>query len=273
MLCDAQVHIWGANTSERPWPHVHGEPHRSIPYGADEIISEMDRAGVERAVIIPPSWEGDRNDLAVAAVGDYPGRFGIMGRVNLGSAAPLDLSHWRDTPGMLGVRLTFHRPEMRAWLTDGSAEWLWRETERLDLPVMVLAPGQSAELAPIARRFAHLTLIVDHLNLSTEAVADDIGPVIDSLMPLVDCENVIMKISALPCYTNEPFPFPGLHRHIRRVVDCFGKDRCVWGSDISRLTCDYREWAMLFQEEFGLLSKDEAEAVGKTTLCRALNWS
>lgn len=273
MLCDAQVHIWGADTQARRWPKVHGEPHREIPFGAREIINEMDRAGVERAVIVPPSWEGDRNDLAVAAVTDYPGRFYIMGRVNLHSAKPRDLSHWRDTAGMLGVRLTFHRPEMRAWLTDGSAEWLWQETERLGLPVMLLAPGQSAELAPIARRYPDLTLIVDHCNLSTEAVASDIGPVIESLMPLVDYENVIIKISALPCYTDEAFPFKGLQGHIRRVIDAFGKDRCVWGSDISRLTCDYRDWATLFHGEFGLLSADEAAAVGGTTLCRALHWS
>ena len=273
VLCDAQVHIWGADTPARPWPKVHGEPHREVPYGAQEIIEEMDRAGVERAVIVPPSWEGDRNDLAVNAVTDYPGRFCIMGRVNLGPAAPRDLSHWLDTPGMRGVRLTFHRPEMRRWLTDGSASWLWEEAERLGLPVMLLAPGQSAELVPIARRYRDLTLIIDHCNLSVEAVASDIGPAIDSLMPLVDCANVIMKISALPCYTEEVFPFQGLQGDIRRVIDAFGKDRCVWGSDISRLPCDYRDWATLFLEEFGLLSHEEAEAVGGATLCRALNWS
>ncbi len=272
MLCDAQVHIWGADSPARPWPKIHGEPHRAAPYGAKEIIGEMDRAGVERAVISPPSWEGDRNDLAVEAVTDYPGRFCIMGRVDLRSGAPIDLSHWRDTPGMRGVRLTFHRPEMRAWLTDPDTERLWREAERCDLPVMLLAPGQSDALVPIASRHPNLNLVIDHCNLPTDAVASDIGPVIESLMPLVDYENVFIKISALACYTDEPFPFPGLHRHIRRVIDAFGPDRCCWGSDISRLTCDYREWVTLFRADFGLLSHKEAELVGGATLRRVLDW-
>jgi len=273
LLCDAQVHIWGADTRQRPWPKIHGEPHRATPFSAQEVIGAMDGAGVERAVIIPPSWEGDRNDLAVKAVADYPGRFGIMGRVNLSSGTKPSLAHWRDTPGMLGVRLTFHRPEMRSWLTDGSAEWLWRETERLGLPVMLLAPGQSAELAPIARRYPDLTLIIDHLNLPTEAVATDIAPTINSLLPLIEYDNVIMKISALPCYTDEESPFRGLCQHIRRVIDAFGKDRCVWGSDISRLPCDYRDWAALFHEDFGLLDHEEATAVGAATLLRVLRWT
>jgi predicted TIM-barrel fold metal-dependent hydrolase len=61
MICDAQVHIWAADTPERPWPARH-PPHRE-PLGKEELLGEMDRAGIDRAIIVPPSWEGDRNDL------------------------------------------------------------------------------------------------------------------------------------------------------------------------------------------------------------------
>lgn len=273
MLCDAQVHIWGADSPERPWPIVHGVPHRVLPYSADEVIEAMDGAGVDRAVIIPPSWEGDRNDLAVAAALAYPGRFGIMGRVNLHQHTGSDLDHWRETPGMLGIRLTFHQPEMRPWLTDGSAAWLWREAERVGLPVMMLAPGQTGEIAPIARRHPDLAIIVDHLNLSTQSTSADIGPAIEALLPLVKYENVVIKISALPCYTDEQFPFPRLQDHIRRVVNAFGSERCVWGSDMSRLPCAYKEWVSMFSPATGPLNAIEARNVGGLTLTRVLNWA
>ena len=42
----------------------------------------LDAAGVSRVVIVPPSWEGDRNDLALAAVKSHPDRFAIMGRID-----------------------------------------------------------------------------------------------------------------------------------------------------------------------------------------------
>ena len=35
MICDAQVHIWAANTPERPWP-ARAEPHRA-PLGKEEL--------------------------------------------------------------------------------------------------------------------------------------------------------------------------------------------------------------------------------------------
>ena len=37
---------------------------------------------------------------------------------------------------MLGIRLTFHIPEHRKMLFDGSADWLWPAAERVGVPIM-----------------------------------------------------------------------------------------------------------------------------------------
>ena len=67
-IVDAQVHIWGADTPERPWPPGQAHrAHRPQPFSKDDLLAAMAAAGVDRAVIVPPSWEGDRNDLALAA--------------------------------------------------------------------------------------------------------------------------------------------------------------------------------------------------------------
>ena len=78
-IVDAQVHIWAANTPERPWPDRH-EAHRPIPLGKDELLREMEAAGVNRVIIVPPSWEGERNDIALDAAQKHPDRFAVMGR-------------------------------------------------------------------------------------------------------------------------------------------------------------------------------------------------
>lgn len=68
VLVEAQVHIWAADTPQRPWPSS-GAPyaHRPEPRGKDELLQEMHTAGVDRVVIVPPAWKGDRNDLALQA--------------------------------------------------------------------------------------------------------------------------------------------------------------------------------------------------------------
>src|ERR1700674_4840096 len=74
-IVDAQVHLWKANTPERPWP-PNTVPQLLEPFGYDKLVPMMNEAGVERVVIVPPSWEGDRIDYATEAHGKYPTRFG-----------------------------------------------------------------------------------------------------------------------------------------------------------------------------------------------------
>jgi L-fuconolactonase len=103
LITDAQVHIYEPNTPQRPWPKEEGRVPATLPsYSAEQMIGAMQAVGVDRAVIVPPSWQGDQNDVALAAAAKYPYRFAVMGRLD-----PFDgnvaarVEHWRETPGLL----------------------------------------------------------------------------------------------------------------------------------------------------------------------------
>src|SRR5262249_52508868 len=64
------------------WQWVPGlKPQLPEPFTIERLVPMMDEAGVDRAVIVPPSWPGDRNDYALEAVKRYPARFPLMGRL------------------------------------------------------------------------------------------------------------------------------------------------------------------------------------------------
>src|SRR5216684_8444181 len=167
MIVDAQVHLWKAESPD--WPWVPGmKPQMPEPFTIEKLVPLMDEAGVDRAVIVPPSWPGDRNDYALEAVKRYPNRFAVMGRIPLEKpeSAAL-LPKWKEQPGMVGVRVTFLGP-LAKWLTDGTADWFWPAAEKAGLPVMFLAPGNGPAFLRIAERHPGLQLIVDHMNLSID---------------------------------------------------------------------------------------------------------
>jgi L-fuconolactonase len=273
-IIDAQIHVWRPDTPDRPWPEG-GEQltHRAEALGADEVIDRMDAAGVSRAILVPPSWEGDRNDAALDAAHQYPDRFAVMGRIDL-AAGPdaARLQAWPSVPGLLGGRLTFHRPPARQWLTDGTADWVWGAAERAGLPLMVYAPYLTEVITGVARSHPDLRIIVDHLNLSTDVRTKDLEPFLRPVFALADHSNVAVKVSALPCYVDEGYPFPSLHRPVRQVIDAFGADRVLWGSDLSRLTCSYREWVRFFTDQVDLWLPDEVDLVLGGTASRWLGW-
>ncbi len=178
-IIDAQVHLWKAESED--WKWVPGmKPQMPEPFSIEKLVPLTDQAGVDRVVVVPPSWPGDRNDYALEAARRYPNRFAVMGRISLKNpqAAAL-LPKWREQPGMLGVRLTFLGPA-QAWLTDGTPDWFWPEAEKADLPVMFLTDGQNAQLARIAERYPRLQLIADHMGIGGNTpkegrIADAVG--------------------------------------------------------------------------------------------------
>lgn len=257
-VTDAQVHIWAADTPDRPWPpDGHTWAHRSTPFGADDLLAEMDAAGVDRAVLVPPSFEGDRNDLVLAAARRHPERFAVMGRIAVTHPAAADhLAELAAQPGLLGVRLTFHRPGTRRRLTDGSAAWLWPELERRALPVMVYAPGQNAAIREIARRHPGLRIVVDTLGLTLGMRDGEIDGPIRDLTALADRPNVAVKATALPSFTTDTYPFRSLAPRIRRVLDAFGARRVCWASDLTRVRHRYRD-IVASMAGMGVLSDEE----------------
>lgn len=124
-IIDAQVHVWPGETPERPYiKRDASKPHRTVPLRYEDLLREMSVAGVDRVILVPPSWEGYRNDYARAAAQNHPDRFAVMGKVPLNDPASRDkLATWLNQPGMLGFRISFRHSGTHSFLDDGTADW------------------------------------------------------------------------------------------------------------------------------------------------------
>lgn len=229
-IVDAQVHIWGANTPERPWPQGHIEPHRPVPFTQDDLLREMNAAGVHRAVIVPPMWEGDRNDLALEAARLHPERFAVMGRFEMQAPSSRGLmATWRGQSGMLGLRLVLKRPPYRTLFAEGRTDWLWAEAEKAGVPVMVLVDTLQTHLIDhVAERHPGLKLTLDHLCLPAGAKDEKAFADLDKVLVLAKRPNVAVKATSLPGFTSDGYPYRRIHPYIRRVYDAFGPQRIFW---------------------------------------------
>ena len=236
IITDSGLHIWKAETPDRPWMpgrHAHLEP----PIGYPELSKMMDEAGVDRAMhLVPPSWEGDRVDYSLQAAQKFPKRFAVMGRI------PIDkpegrrlLETWKDQPGMLGVRLTFHHAWDTPWMTDGTADWFWPAAERLGIPVMMNVPTVLPHVGKVAERHPGLRIIIDHMG-RTRGMRDE-GSRLASWAPsrLPSDPNVHVKLTLSPECSSDSYPYRNLHGALRNLIEAFTPRRCFWGTDLSVL--------------------------------------
>jgi predicted TIM-barrel fold metal-dependent hydrolase len=232
----------------------------------------MNAAGVARAVIVPPSWEGDRNDLALEAARLHPDRLAVMGRPPLDPAQVQVLACWREQPGMLGIRVTTAGPGARGLFTEPAGDWLWSAAERGGLPVMVSVPGLLPQIDRIAERHPGLRLVIDHLALAREAKDEAAFAELPHLLTLAKRPNVAAKASALPRYSSEPYPYPKLHPFLRQVFDAFGPKRVFWGTDLTGIPCTYGQAITLFTEELPWLRGEDLDWVMGRAICEWIGW-
>ena len=275
IIVDAQVHLWTAETPD--WRWVPGMvPQLSEPFTIEKLVPLMDEAGVDRVVVVPPSWPGDRNDYALEAARQYPDRFAVMGRIPLKNpqSAAL-LPKWKEQPGMLGVRLTFLGASA-AWLSDGTADWFWPMAEEARLPVMFLTIDQTPLFGAIAARHPQLPLIVDHMGVSSDALKDgSMATRVAETAALAKYPNVSVKLSSTPLYSKQEYPWRDMEPHIKRLYDAFGPQRCHWGSDItnSLAIATMKQRVTHFTEELKFLSEEDKDWIMGRSILQKLRWT
>lgn len=271
LIVDSQIHIW-ENGKMSP-------QHRQIPtYSIDDALAEMASAGVDCAVIHPPSALGEPvNDLAVEAVRRHPDKFCILGHFDLERPDREEvIAHWRERPGMLGFRYTFNQPHQQTWWTDGTLDWFWPACEKAGLVVGLLATGPNIPVVgKIAERHPGLRLNIDHIGRGggrsgkkDEAAYADL----DEMLALARLPNVGIKLSGAPSTSSAPYPYRNIHDYLHRIVDAFGPDRSFWGTDITRMPCSYRQCVTMFTEELKWLKGRDLERVMGGAIVDWLGW-
>ena len=203
-IIDAQVHIWSQTVVPPSGLHRKVEA-----FTAEDVLKEMDEAGVDAALIHPPSWDPDSNALAIEAATRYPDRFAIMGQFPLQDPANRKLIHgWRGQPGMMGLRWAFIAEEQQKLLYDGSLDWLWPAVEEEGLPIAMLGGLFLKKFREIAERHPRLKMIVDHCGLNRHGRDAEAFIHLDELVALAKLPNVAVKATGAPHYSTEVISLP-----------------------------------------------------------------
>jgi predicted TIM-barrel fold metal-dependent hydrolase len=266
LIVDSQVHIWESGTPVKV--------HRQVTsYTAEELLRDMDEAGVARALLHPPSWDPRANEVAIEAARRYPERLAILGYFDASRPENRGLiDTWKRHPGMLGLRFSFLMPGQENWLVDGTLDWLWPAAARAGLPVGLLMPHREKEVGAIAAKHPDVKLLVDHMARPRGSRDASGWADLDNLLALAKYPNVAVKASGAPAYSSEPYPYRNIHPYLKRVFDAFGPHRMFWGTDITRMPCTWRQCITMFTEELPWLKGRDLELVMGRALCEWIGW-
>lgn len=263
-LVDSQIHLFAPGAEE------FATRMQQTLMPPQDVIAAMDAAKVSRAYLVPGNAAA--NATCVAAAGQWPERFRVMGILGLDKPESRQLVADWPSSGFIGVRLTFPPYRKVSWLKDGTADWFWPLANALAMPIMMWAPQQAQEIGKLAQAYPDIRFIFDHLNLFVEDKGEVVAKAVEALLPLARYPNIAVKVSALPAHSSQPYPYRDMFPFIERVVAAFGAERCLWGTDITRKVCSYQQAITMFTQELPFLNQAQLEQIMGDAATRWIGW-
>ena len=95
-----------------------------------------------------------------------------------------------------------------------------------------------------------------------------------SLLKLAAHGNVVVKITGAGTLSHRPFPYDDIWEPVGRILDAFGIERCMWGTDWTRAVdlLSYAQGVEAFRATDRLSEGDKATLMGGTVQ-RVYKWS
>lgn len=276
-IVDAQVH---PVKPSRGWSGSFSRL-QEIEVSAELTVAAMDAVGVDAALL---NWQS--LDLLTTFLTRFPDRFAGVPFAGPGVRIAGTIDEYFDglraTSGIVGVRfvissLDLPHSDLSTQLRNGEYEPYFEAAEHRGFPAFILMCGHLADLHETLRTHPRLQFIVDHFGLclppiGTPATTHQFDALSD-VLELADFPNVRVKLTGAPSYSVEPYPFGDVWPHLHRMVEAFGVDRLMWGSDFThgRPLRNYRESVdfLLLSDE---LSETDKQALFAGTVRKCFGW-
>jgi L-fuconolactonase len=272
-MIDAHHHLWDPARREYPWL-AGGEltPIRR-PYTVDDLRAVTAAAGVRSTVLVQTVSAVEETEEFLDVAAAEPLIAGVVGWVDLAADDVADqLAKLAERGPLVGVR---HQVE-----GEPDPGWLVREDVLKGLAAvgaagltydLLIAPAQSAAACAAADALPDLTFVLDHAGKPPIA-SGAWQPWADDLALLGERPNVFCKLSGLVTEAGwDTWSVGHLRRHGEHIIDIFGPERLMFGSDwpVCELAASYEVVLDVALSLTGTLSDPERADVFEHTARRA----
>jgi len=275
-VIDAQLHCYERNSPERPWHAALTGPEEAT---GDQTVAMLDAARVDGAILVS-AFTMYRYDAsyAVEVQKRHPGRFALVKPVDPANPAVAEvIAEWKRTPGAVGVRMLLVRSGLATDAADPGLNRVLKEAARLSLPVNLHIAGRLDQGIELIARNPDTRIVVDHLGL----VQPHAPPLpaqpwaeLPKVLTLAKAPNVAIKITGACTLSREPFPYDDIWDPVCRIIDAFGIDRCLWGTDWTRAVkfLTHQQGVEAFRITNRISADDKVKLMGGTAT-RIYGWA
>jgi L-fuconolactonase len=253
-ITDTHAHIYSRD--EASYPMIE-DPLRPPPGTGtiEHLQREMAAEGVQRVVAIHTStaYRWDNRFLTDSSRTHAPWMVGVCTLNPEDSGSPALLRHYVANDNVRGMR-SVPAGRSQDQLDHPGVDALWTTAEELGIVINVLI-HLNDELEALLQRHPGLRVVLDHCMYprGKDGLAVE---TIQRVLRLARYPNLYAKLTWLVDSSDTEDPFTDTYPLLRAVVDAYGPERCVWGSDFPcelwTPKADYARHLELFSGALGL---------------------
>jgi len=254
---DTHAHIYSPDETRYPMIEKPLRP----PAGTgtvEHLQREMAANGVQRAVAIQTStaYRWDNRFLANSAAAHAPWMVGCCTLNPEDPASPALLCRLAQTMNVRAMRSLPAGEAPHAHLDHPGVDALWSTAEEVGITINALIHVDLAdELEKMVQRHPQLPVVVDHCMYPKGRDGLN-GATLQRMLELARYPNLHAKLTWLVESSDLPYPFEDTHALLRAVIDAYGPERCIWGSDFPlelwTPKATYQQHLEVFTQQLGL---------------------
>ncbi|CAG9460000.1 unnamed protein product [Pedinophyceae sp. YPF-701] len=282
-VVDSAVHLWAPKEQSDKYPYAGSligssakanEP--PMPGHADLLIQEMDAAGVDKALVVQPGNHLYDHSYVTDMLRAHPDRFvgSLLADPTPGGGGAAEVKRLVQEEGYRAVRFNPYLWPEGEKMDNEVGRAMYRAAGELGVPVGHMPfkglTGHMPEIEALIADCPDTRVIIDHFGFCP--CGDPSSQEWRSLLSLAKRPAVHVKLSAFFRVSAQDFPYMDTRPMIRLILDSFGPDKCLFGTDWPWVSekCGYQKaWQVIAAgdeiEGQPLLRRGEWEAITQNT--------
>lgn len=257
-ILDTHLHLVYQDRFSYPW--LAGAPALNKQWSVKTYFAEAEALGIEAALHMEVDVAEEHMIAETEFVTNLHPK--VVGAI---AAARPEHRHFRDyllriseVPGLRGIRRILHTEPDELSQSDLFVENIQKLANyRLPFDLCV-----RADQLPIGRRLVEqcpdVQFVLDHCGVPKVA-EQELDPWRSYIRDLAALPNVAAKVSGVVAYAGPNWTVATLRPFVEHIIESFGWDRIVWGSDhpVCTLTANLTRWVEATKEIIASASEDE----------------
>ena len=262
-IIDTHQHFWNYDATRHDWIN---EDMRAIKkdFLPEQLAPILKENKVEGCVSVQVDQTTEETDFLLALAKEHSFIKGVVGWVDLRASNLEDkLENYKDAKALKGFRHIIQGQAAGFMLQPNLIQGLKKLATRNYSYDLLIYAHQLKEANELIKQVTELPIVIDHLakpNIKNNEIEDWKK----EITALAKYPNVYCKISGMATEANwETWAMAGLQPYLDTVVEAFGTERIMFGSDwpVCLVASSYAKWLNGVQKYFNTFSSTEQEAI------------